>query len=289
MTNLTPLSLVVEDHRIAQGVHGEGFPVVLIHGTPSFSHIWREVVPRLVTAGNQVHLYDLLGYGRSERPADPAVDTSVSGQLPVLLALMGAWGLSRVHVVAHDIGGAVGQQLAVFHPDRVASLTLIDCVSFDSWPSSRTRQQMQLGLGPLIRTSDAEHRAHFRGWIEGAVANKDRLASNGALDAYLGMISGPVGQASFFQHQVAHYDPRHTLVMADRLHELASIPVQIIWGENDAWQVVDWAHRLHATIPGSVLHVLPDCGHFAMEDCPEAIAELVIDFTRRSVDGLQGS
>lgn len=39
MTNLTPLSFVVEGHRIAQGVHGEGAPVVLIHGTPSFSHI----------------------------------------------------------------------------------------------------------------------------------------------------------------------------------------------------------------------------------------------------------
>lgn len=98
---------------------------------------------------------------------------------------------------------------------------------------------------------------------------------------YLGMITGPVGQASLFQHQVAHYDPRHTLVVADRLHELAAMPVQVIWGEDDAWQVVDWGRRLHAAIPGSTLHVLPGCGHFAMEDQPEAVADLVIEFTSR--------
>lgn len=279
--NLTPLSLVVAGHRIAHGVHGAGDPVVLIHGTPSFSHIWREVAPRLAGAGRRVHLFDLLGYGRSERPADPAVDTSVTGQLPILLALLDHWGLPRAHVVAHDIGGAIAQQLAVFHPGRLLSLTLVDCVSFDSWPSPRTRRQMQAGLESLIRASDADHRAHFRAWIEGTVVDKERLISSGALDAYLAQISGPVGQASLFQHQIAHYDARHTMLVAERLGELAGMPVQIIWGEQDAWQVPDWAHRLHAAIPGSALHVLPGCGHFAMEDRPESVADLVVGFTAR--------
>ena len=79
------------------------------------------------------------------------MDTSVTGQLPALLALMDHWGLGRAHVVAHDIGGAVAQQLAVLHPDRLLSLTLIDCVSYDSWPSHRTRQQIQDGLNALVR------------------------------------------------------------------------------------------------------------------------------------------
>ena len=59
------------------------------------------------------------------------------------------------------------------------------------------------------------------------------------------------------------------------------MPVQIVWGEEDVWQVVGWAHRLHAAIPSSALHVLPGCGHFAMEDRPEAVADLVIEFTAR--------
>ena len=93
------------------------------------------------------------------------------------------------------------------------------------------------------------------------------------------MVAGPVGQGSLFQHQITHYDPQHTLVVADRLGDLAAMPVQIIWGEQDAWQVVEWAHKLHAGIPGSILHVLPDSGHFAMADRPGALAALAIEFT----------
>lgn len=69
--------------------------------------------------------------------------------------------------------------------------------------------------------------------------------------------------------------------VAERLHELGRIPVKLIWGENDAWQVVDWARKLQAAIPGSELTIVPDCGHFAMEDQSDAIAELLIRFLRK--------
>lgn len=71
--------VLVNDHRIAAGAHGEGEPVVLLHGTPS-SLIWRNVAPRLIAAGMRVHLFDLLGYGLSERPHPAEVDTSMSAQ-----------------------------------------------------------------------------------------------------------------------------------------------------------------------------------------------------------------
>ena len=278
MSALTPDNVLIDGHRIACGVHGEGEPVVLVHGTPSFSLIWRNVVPGLTAAGRRVYLFDLLGYGHSERPRDPAVDTSVSAQVGVLTNLMEHWGLADAHIVAHDIGGAVAQRLAVFHRERVRSLTLIDCVSFDSWPSQRTREQMKAGLEPLMKASDESHRAHFREWILTTVHDPANL-DEGTLGAYLDMISGPVGQASLFQHQVAHYDPRHTSELTDRLAEIGERPVQLIWGAEDRWQVLDWAHRLQAAIPGAALHVLDECGHFAMEDRPEAITRLVVDFT----------
>ena len=162
-----------------------------------------------------------------------------------------------------------------FRADR--SLTLIDTVSFDSWPSKRTNEQMKAGLDALIKKPDAEHRAYFRDWILSTVHDKDRIRA-GSLDALVDLISGPVGQGSFFQHQVSHYDSKHTVELDDRLAELGNLPVQIIWGENDAWQVVDWAYKLHAAIPGSTLHILPECGHFAMEDKPAEISNLVKDF-----------
>lgn len=277
MTPIVDQHTIVNGSRIAHGVRGSGEPVVLIHGTPSSSYIWRNVLPGLVEAGFKVHVFDLLGYGLSERPWSREVDTSVTGQVPVLEGLFAEWGLEKAHIISHDIGGAVAQRFAVFLVERVLSLTLIDVVSFDSWPSRRTHEQMQAGLEKLIKAPESEHREHFREWLYSTVQNKEKLAEY-AMETYLDFISGPIGQGSLFLHQVAHYDPRHTLEVASRLSELAGLPVQIIWGEDDAWQVVDWAYKLHAAIPNSELHTLADCGHFAMEDRPEAVSQLLVSF-----------
>lgn len=277
MTELVNDNAVVDGHRISHGTHGDGEPVVLIHGTPSSSFIWRNIAPELVEAGYRVHLFDLLGYGLSERPWDPAVDTSVSGQVSIVENLLSVWSLEQAHIVAHDIGGAIAQRFCIFNPKRVKSLTLIDSVSFDSWPSKRTIQQMEAGLEVLIKMPDSEHREHFRSWILSTVHDEERVRAE-SLETFVDYISGPVGQGSFFQHQVSHYDPRHTSELNDRLQELGNMPVQILWGENDAWQVVEWAHRLHAAIPGSELHILRECGHFAMEDKPEKISSLLKRF-----------
>ena len=283
---MVPMNALITGHRLAYGVHGNGAnmpqradvgSVVLIHGTPSSSFIWRNVMPVLTEAGYQVHVYDLLGYGASERPWDPAVDTSASGQVAVLLGLMDLWGLGNAHIVAHDIGGAVAQRLAVLHRERVRSLVLLDCVSYDSWPSERTRQQMREGLDRLVAALPDRHRAHFRDWLLSTVENKEAMIG-ASLDHYLDIITGPVGQASFFQHQVTHYDPRHTDELTGRLHELEELPVRLIWGECDAWQCLEWARKLHAAIPGSELRTIPGAGHFVMEDAPGTVGALLTEF-----------
>ena len=237
-------------------------------------------MPALVAAGHQVHVYDLLGYGLSERPCDMSIDTSVTGQVPILEGLLDLWGLETFHLIAHDIGGAVAQRFAIQSPERIRTLTMLDAVSYDSWPSRRTHEQMQAGLEKLIKASDDDHRAHFRDWLYSTVENKQRLADT-SMETYLDFICGPVGQGSFFQHQVMHYDPKHTDEVAPRYAELGTNPVQLIWGADDAWQVTDWAHKLHKAIPNSELHILEECGHFSMEDQPEKICALLVDFLNR--------
>ena len=277
MTHLVNQHALINGTRIAHGVHGEGEPVVLIHGTPSSSYIWRDVLPTLVGAGYQVHVYDLLGYGLSERPQSQDIDTSVTGQVAIFEGMLDVWGLEDLHIVAHDIGGGIAQRFAIQSLERMRSLTMLDVVSYDSWPSKRTKEQMQAGLEKLIKADDADHREHFRDWLNSTVQNKDRLAAT-SMETYLDFISGPVGQASFFQHQVVHYDPIHTQEVAPRYAQLGQKPVQLIWGADDAWQVTDWAHRLNKAIPGSTLHIIENCGHFAMEDQPEQVSSLLIDF-----------
>ncbi|MCG6114975.1 MAG: alpha/beta hydrolase [Mesorhizobium sp.] len=270
-------NVIIDGHRIASGVQGSGEPLVLLHGTPSSSLIWHNVVPRLVEAGYKAHIFDLLGYGLSERPQAPEVDTSISAQVAVLERMLEHWNIEQFHLVAHDIGGGIAQRFGVFHPERLKSLTLIDVVSYDSYPSARTQQQMAEGLETLIKTPDDVHRRHFREWLLSAVCNTEAFAA-GPLETYLDYISGPIGQGSLFQHQVRHYDPVHTMEIADRLPELGRLAVQLIWGAEDGWQKPHWAHRLHEAIPGSRLTILDACGHFAPEDQPARIAELIIQF-----------
>nr|WP_321981937.1 alpha/beta hydrolase [uncultured Cohaesibacter sp.] len=269
--------VIIDAKRVAYRIVGQGEPVVLVHGTPSSSLIWRKMLPQLVEAGYQAHMYDMLGYGQSERPLEPEVDTSISGQVPVLETLLEHWQLGQFHLIGHDIGGGVAQRFALFHPDQVKSLTLIDSVSFDSYPSRRTRQQLAMGLEALIRAPADEHRAHFREWLLSAVEDRQAMR-DGPLNAYLEMITGPIGQGSFFQHQARHYDPCHTMEIADRMHELGRIPVKLIWGAQDAWQTVEMAERLRQSIPGSSLDIIEGAGHFSPEDQPDAIAQSLISF-----------
>lgn len=282
-TEIQPIvteNVIILGNRITYGIHGTGQPVVLLHGTPSSSLIWRKVVPFLTKAGFKVHVFDLLGYGLSERPWDPSVDTSMTGQVPILKGLLSHWGLDTFHLVAHDIGGGIAQRFGVSLPGLLRSLTLVDVVSFDSYPSKRTKEQMKNGLEQLIKTKNEEHCSHFKSWLLSAVHDKQKF-ENTSLDTLLNYISGPIGQGSLFQHQVRHYDPKHTMEIADIIHELGQIPVKLIWGADDAWQVVDWGHRLNQAIPGSELDVIENCGHFAPEDQPEKLAQILVSFLQR--------
>lgn len=114
---------IINGTRITYGIHGTGQPVVLLHGTPSSSLIWRNVVPYLTQAGFKVHVFDLLGYGLSERPWDPSIDTSITGQVDILNGLLSHWGLDTFHLVAHDIGGGIAQRFGVF---LTGSTALVD-------------------------------------------------------------------------------------------------------------------------------------------------------------------
>lgn len=259
--------VLIDGRRIATGCHGAGVPVVLLHGTPAHSIIWRNVVPALVEAGLKVYLFDLLGFGASEFPRDQ--DTSVAAQRIVLEKLLDHWGLSRTHVIAHDIGGAVALRLAIENPQRLQSLTIADICSYDSWPSASWQGIREQRAEYALMNSD-EHCQLMRRQLEMAVFDKSIMQGE-VLQAYLAPITGLIGQQAFYKNQVAHYDARYTNDYAERLPQLR-VPVQILWGREDQWQSTDYAYRLHQDIPGSRLHLIDSAGHFLMEDQPLAFA-----------------
>jgi pimeloyl-ACP methyl ester carboxylesterase len=270
---------IVEGSRIAyRDGGGKGRPVVLVHGTPSHSYIWRRVVPGLAAAGYRVLAFDLLGYGHSERPLQK--DTSVASQARLLDGLLDIWRLDRADVIGHDIGGAAAMILAVRKPERFRSLAVIDTPSYDSWPSETWRKIIREHLHEYHRMSLEEFRTTMVRQLEMTVHHKARMSGE-TLDAYLRPLLGELGKTSFFVHQVSHYDSRYTEEIAGDLTKL-SMPVKILWGEQDEWQPVSYAKRLAQDIPRAMLTVIPEAGHFLMEDEPDRVTEELLGFLQKS-------
>ena len=268
--------VLVDGVRLAYRHRGEGEPVVFVHGTPSYSHEWRHVVPEVEAAGHRVITYDLLGYGASERPL--ARDTSVGAQTELLVGLLDALGIERPSLITHDIGGAIGQRIAVLHPERVRRLMLIDSVSYDSWPSETWQEIIRTRLENYAATPAEDFEEMLGRQLAMTVADPARMRGD-ELRAYLAPHRTALGRASFFEHQVRHYDSRYTEEITGRLGEIA-VPVRILWGEQDRWQPTSYAQRLAADVPHAELVVVPGTGHFLMEDDPERVTREVLDFLR---------
>lgn len=272
--SLSDRNIIVDGVRIAYRDRGEGEPVVFLHGTPSYSYEWRDVVPHVEAAGYRTLTYDLLGYGASERPLDR--DTSVTAQAELLIELLDQLGLARVTLVAHDIGGAIGLRAAIDWPQRVHRLLLIDTVSYDSWPSETWRQIIRDNLDDHAAMSAMEFERMLTRQLQMTVTDADRMRGEN-LEAYLAPHRCALGRASFFDHQVRHYDSTHTESLTAHLADL-ELPVRILWGGRDQWQPVSYAERLTTDIPGAELVVLPDAGHFVMEDDAAAVTREILDF-----------
>jgi pimeloyl-ACP methyl ester carboxylesterase len=92
---------------------GEGQPLLLIHGIPTNKLMWRNVMPEM-GKHYRVIAPDMLNYGESDMPVD--ADVSINAQTGIFIKLMDALGVARADIVSHDIGGGIGQLMAVKHP-----------------------------------------------------------------------------------------------------------------------------------------------------------------------------
>ena len=129
----------VGDTRVAyyEGEGGNGEPLLLLHGCPFSSFIWRKAVPRL-SARYRCLAPDLLGLGDTETPE--GADWSLSAQAAMVVGFLDALGIERTHLVGHDHGGAVAQLLAAEYPERIDRLVLSNAEAYDNWPSDEERR-----------------------------------------------------------------------------------------------------------------------------------------------------
>jgi pimeloyl-ACP methyl ester carboxylesterase len=244
---------------------GTGAPVVLCHGTPWSSYVWRTTAEALASE-RTVYVWDMIGYGQSDKPDR---DVSLGAQGRLLAALLQHWGLEVPDVVAHDFGGAVALRAHLLHEVRLRSLALVDVVALRPWGSPFFRLVAEHS-DVFMRLPPDLHEALVRQYIAGA--SYQGLAP----DVHEALISpwlGSNGQPAFYR-QIAQADPGYTDEI-EPLYPEIRVPTLIVWGTADDWIPVDRAHRLSGLIAGSRLELIDFAGHLVQEDRPSELNALL--------------
>jgi pimeloyl-ACP methyl ester carboxylesterase len=255
--------------RIAYDVLGSGPPVVLVHGTPTSSFLWRRVAPALAEHF-RVHVFDMLGFGASERHEDQEV--SIAVHAAVLAELVAHWGLEAPALVGHDIGGATVLRAHLLEGVAVSRLALVDAVVLRPWITPTT-QHIRAHLEAYATMPN-----HI--WSQVTAAHLRRAVrremSEEAFAGHFGQWAGPRGQALWLRN-LRQFDEAHTAAFEDRLGAI-SVPTLVLWGAGDEWLDPAVGEEIERRIPGARRVLIPDAGHFAMEDRPEEVTLALRDF-----------
>jgi pimeloyl-ACP methyl ester carboxylesterase len=254
---------------IAWDRFGDGPPVVLVHGTPSWSYVWRRVVGPLAERFS-VYLLDLIGYGDSEQR--DGQDMSVAAQSRALAELLDLWALGRPALVGHDIGGSVVLRTHLVEGHPAGRIALLDAAVLLPWNTSAT-VHMKEHLD-VYRTMPA----HIYEQVVSAhlATAVHRPLEPETMDGYLRPWRGGEGQAAYFR-KIAQWRDEDMAVLEPLLATI-DVAVLVLWGAEDAWLSPETGERLAAAIPGAQLDLVPGAGHFAMEDDPAAVAERLAAF-----------
>ena len=149
----------VDGLRMAHVDEGDGRPVVMWHGEPTWGYLWRHVLPPVRDAGHRVILPDLAGFGRSDKPIDIGW-YSYDRHVDMAATLLEDLDLRDATFVVHDWGGPIGLRLAVEHPDRISRIVIMETGPFtghqkmsDAWLAFRdfVRNSDEVPVGMLVR------------------------------------------------------------------------------------------------------------------------------------------
>lgn len=250
----------------------DGPPVVLLHGTPFSSYVWHDIAPALAADGHRVHVWDMPGYGSSQK--SDGQDVSLKAQGEVFAELLGVWGLSNPSVIAHDFGGCVALRAHLLHKAEYRRLALVDPVALAPWgsPFFRLVAEHAAVFGQLPAPL---HEALVREYV-GSASHRGLLPE--VLDALVAPWTDTAGQAAFYR-QIAQADQRYTDEIQP-LYPTLNLPVTVCWATEDTWIPPAKGEELASLIPGARLRPVPDAGHLVPLDAPARLLGELIAFLR---------
>jgi len=253
---------------------GGGDPVLLLHGEPTWSFLWRRIIPPLVAAGGRAVAPDLIGFGRSDKPTDVGW-YSYDRHVESVVRLVEELDLTGLTLVVHDWGGPIGLRVAVEHEARVERLVILDTgVGAGSAPSEtwlRFRAVVRelgggLDIGRLVAAGTAQ-----------GLTDEVRAAYDAPFptpESKAGALAFPELVPTDLEHPNAAPMNR----VRDALRGWRK-PALVVWGAEDAVLPPRIAGRFVELIPGAQGPLLVEgAGHFLQEDRPDEVATAILEF-----------
>ncbi len=255
-------------------------PVMLmVHGEPSWSYIYRRMIPPLVEAGYRCVAPDHIGFGRSDKVIDEDWYTIERHEMN-LRALITALGLTNVTLVCHDWGGPIGLRQAVDMPERFARLVIMNTwLHHDGHEYTEAiRRWREASQNPAQLGGDMPTGDMLAGYAQ-VFGGRDVEAVRAA---YAAPFTGPATKAGArrFPWLLPFAQPIEGNA-ADQARCFEALtrwakPAHFIFGERDAIFTPEWARRWSGLIPGSTLDLIEGAGHFLPESHGELVAETIL-------------
>lgn len=268
-------------HRLAYLDEGKGPVVVMLHGNPSWSYLYRKVV-RQLQGRYRCIVPDHLGCGFSDKPQEASY--SLNMHIHNLEALLQGLGIDRCALILHDWGGAIGMGWAVRHPAQVAAIVACNTAAFAS-----TRMPWRIAMcrwpifGPLaLRGLNAFARAA----IFMAVSKKMRSeVAQGFLAPYDSW-ENRIALLRFVQDIPMNKEHPSWLTLAAieaGLPLFAATPMLLCWGGADFCFDRHFYDEWRCRFPQAEAHYFTDAGHYLFEDALEDIAPLISRFLEHNL------
>jgi pimeloyl-ACP methyl ester carboxylesterase len=256
---------------------GTGPGVLLLHGFPDSSHLWRNQVPALVDAGFRVVAPDLRGFGGSDKPQ--AVEAYRMGEvLDDIRGILRTLGVPKVHVVGHDWGAAAAWMFTLTQPQRVDRLVAIS-VGHPAIFFRPTMKQMQLSWYTLL--------FQFPGIAEALIPRDDWkflkgwTGGTGDLDRYVADLARPGALTAALNWYRANLHPQRLVDEAPTFPPIDK-PVMGIWGARDAALSEESMTDSAGQVSGPWRYQrFDDAGHWIPIEQPEKLNRLLLEFFAR--------
>ncbi len=271
--------LTVHGHRRAFVKVGDGPVLLLLHGLGCDHTTWGPVIDTLARRYTVI-APDLLGHGLSDKPR---ADYSVGGYANGMRDLMTCLGIDKVTVVGHSFGGGVAMQFAYQFPERTERLVLVASGGLGPEVSPVIRAITTPGFHPVMRMLTLPGVRHVGKAGLRALSRVPSPATRD-LDEVAEIYDSFKDPAT--RHAIRHVvravvDWRGQIVtMEDRAYLTASMPMAVVWGEDDQVIPVSHAERAARLAPTARVEVVPNAGHFPHKDHPQRFARIVHDFVR---------